>query len=69
MQRRLDIACSIVHNPDVLILDEPTSDLDLVLSKHIWQLIKKINKKGTTIVVASHDLPEVEAILFLISDF
>jgi len=62
MQRRLDIACALVHNPDMLILDEPTSDLDLVLSKHIWQLIKKINKKGTTIIVASHDLPEVETI-------
>jgi ABC-2 type transport system ATP-binding protein len=46
----------------MLILDEPTSDLDLVLAKHIWQLIKKINKKGTTIIVASHDLPEVESI-------
>jgi ABC-2 type transport system ATP-binding protein len=60
MQRRLDIACSLIHNPDILILDEPTSDLDIVLAKQIWQLIKKISKKGTTIIVASHDLPEVE---------
>jgi ABC-2 type transport system ATP-binding protein len=62
MKRRLDIACSLIHNPDILILDEPTSDLDLVLSKQIWDLIRKINKKGTTIIVASHDLPEVETI-------
>lgn len=62
MKRRLDIACSLIHNPDLLILDEPTSDLDLVLAKQIWDLIRKINKKGTTIVVASHDLPEVETI-------
>lgn len=62
MKRRLDIACSLIHNPDLLILDEPTSDLDLILAKQIWDLIRKINKKGTTIVVASHDLPEVETI-------
>lgn len=62
MKRRLDIACSLIHNPELLILDEPTSDLDLVLSKQIWNLIKKINKKGTTIIVASHDLPEVETV-------
>ncbi len=62
MQRRLDIACSLIHNPEVLILDEPTSDLDPILAKNIWNLIKKINKRGTTIVVASHDLNEVETI-------
>ncbi len=62
MKRRLDIACSLIHNPDLLILDEPTSDLDLILAKQIWDLIRKINKKGTTIIVASHDLPEVETI-------
>lgn len=62
MQRRLDIACSMIHNPELLILDEPTSDLDPVLAKHIWKLIKKINKKGTTIIVASHDLSEIESV-------
>ncbi len=62
MQRRLDIACALMHNPDILILDEPTSDLDLLLAKQIWSLIRKINKKGTSIIVASHDLPEVETI-------
>ncbi len=62
MQRRLDIACSLIHNPEILILDEPTSDLDPILSKNIWELIKKINKKGTTIIVASHDLSEIESV-------
>ncbi|MFH2020818.1 MAG: ABC transporter ATP-binding protein [archaeon] len=62
MQRRLDIACSLMHHPDMLILDEPTSDLDLILSRQIWQLLRKINKKGTSIIVASHDLPEVETV-------
>jgi len=62
MQRRLDIACALIHDPDVLILDEPTSDLDPRLSKHIWNLLQRINRRGTTIIVASHDLIEIEAI-------
>jgi ABC-2 type transport system ATP-binding protein len=61
MQRRLDIACALIHDPEVLILDEPTSDLDPMLSRHIWKLLQKINRRGTTIVVASHDLSEVES--------
>ncbi|MBU1198465.1 MAG: ABC transporter ATP-binding protein [Nanoarchaeota archaeon] len=60
MERRLDIACALVHDPEVLILDEPTSDLDPLLRDHIWSLVKKINKKGTTIILASHHLSEVE---------
>jgi ABC-2 type transport system ATP-binding protein len=61
MQRRLDIACAMIHNPGILILDEPTSDLDPALRNHIWSLVRKINKKGTTIILASHHLSEVEA--------
>jgi ABC-2 type transport system ATP-binding protein len=61
MQRRLDIACSLIHNPDILILDEPTSDLDPMLGRHIWSIIQRINKRGTTIIVASHNFPEIEA--------
>jgi|FLOH01.1.fsa_nt_gi ABC-2 type transport system ATP-binding protein len=60
MERRLDIACALIHDPAVLILDEPTADLDPVLREHIWTLIKKINKKGTTIILASHHLTELE---------
>lgn len=60
MQRRLDIACSLIHNPKVLFLDEPTSDLDPLMRKQIWSLLKEINSKGTTIVLASHILEEVE---------
>jgi ABC-2 type transport system ATP-binding protein len=60
MQRRLDIACSLIHEPRVLFLDEPTSDLDPVMRKQIWALIKEIKSKGTTIVLASHILEEVE---------
>jgi ABC-2 type transport system ATP-binding protein len=61
MQRRLDIACSLIHNPDILILDEPTSDLDPMLGQQVWSIIQRINKRGTTIIVASHSFPEIEA--------
>ncbi len=60
MQKRLDIACALVHNPKILILDEPTADLDIILRKHIWDLVRRINKKGTTIILASHFLDEIE---------
>lgn len=60
MERRLDIACSLIHDPAVLVLDEPTADLDPVLRDHIWTLVRKINKKGTTIILASHHLSEME---------
>jgi ABC-2 type transport system ATP-binding protein len=62
MERRLDIACSLIHDPKLLILDEPTADLDPVLRNHIWELVKKVNKKGTTIIIASHHLNEIEAL-------
>ena len=60
MERRLDIACSLIHDPDILILDEPTADLDPLLRNHIWDLVRKINKKGTTIILSSHHLSELE---------
>lgn len=60
MQKRLDIACALVHDPKLLILDEPTADLDPVLRKQLWDLIRKINAKGTTILLASHFLAEIE---------
>jgi ABC-2 type transport system ATP-binding protein len=60
MKKRLDIACALMHNPAVLILDEPTADLDPIMRKQLWQLIKDINKTGTTIILASHFLAEIE---------
>jgi ABC-2 type transport system ATP-binding protein len=62
MQRRLSIACAIIHNPHVLILDEPTADLDPFMRKGIWNLINEINKRGTTIILTSHFLSEVEGL-------
>ena len=63
MQKRLDIACGILHDPKVLILDEPTEDLDPVLRKEILRLLKRINKeKNVTIILTSHLLTEMEQI-------
>ncbi len=60
MQKRLGIACALVHKPKILFLDEPTADLDPVLRRQTWHLIKKINDQGTTVVMASHFLTELE---------
>lgn len=60
MERRLDIACAMIHDPDVLILDEPTADLDPLLTNNLLELIRKINRKGTTIVLSSHNINEME---------
>ena len=60
MQRRLSIMCGLIHKPEVLILDEPTSDLDPVLRDETWKLIRNINNLGTTVIVASHFLHELE---------
>jgi ABC-2 type transport system ATP-binding protein len=62
MQKRLDIACSMINDPKILILDEPTADLDPVLRKHIWDLIRRINSLGKTIIVSSHFLEEMDAL-------
>ena len=61
MQKRLSIACALVHSPEILILDEPTSDLDPILRKQTWNIVKEVNKQGKTVIVTSHFLDEVEA--------
>ena len=60
MKRRLDLAIALLHNPDILILDEPTAGLDPIMTKEIWNLIEDINKKGTTVIVSSHELDNLE---------
>ena len=60
MQRRLDIACALVHNPRILILDEPTEDLDPLLRRDILRLIRKINADQTTVIITSHLLDETD---------
>tara|TARA_Y100000310_G_C20663657_1_gene806223 strand:- start:90 stop:1046 length:957 start_codon:yes stop_codon:yes gene_type:complete len=60
MQKRLDLACSLVHKPKLLLLDEPTSDLDFLIQEEICHLIKEVNKQNVTIVIASHHLDFLE---------
>ncbi len=60
MQKRLDIACSLIHKPKILILDEPTADLDPVLQKDIMNFLMQVNKQGVTLVIASHHLSLLE---------
>ena len=62
MQKRLDIGCALMHNPKILILDEPTANLDPNLSKQIWLLIREINRNGTTVIVTSHFLQELSSV-------
>ncbi len=60
MQRKLDIACAIIHAPKILILDEPVAGLDPISTKHLWQILDHIHKIGTTIIVSSHILSDLE---------
>ncbi len=61
MQKRLGIACALIHKPPILLMDEPTADLDPLMRKEIWKLVKHINENGTTVVIASHLLGEMES--------
>ncbi len=62
MQKRLDLSCSLVHKPRLLILDEPTSDLDPILQREIIHLLQEVNRQGVTIILASHHLEGIENI-------
>lgn len=62
MIRRLNIACAIIHDPKVLIMDEPTVGIDAQSRNHIIQSVKNLNKKGVTIVYTTHYMEEAEAL-------
>lgn len=62
MKRRLMIARALVHKPKILILDEPTAGVDIELRKSFWEFIKELNASGTTILLTTHYLEEVEAL-------
>ncbi len=60
MQKRLNISCGLVHKPKILILDEPTADLDPLIQKEILLLLEEANQQGITVILASHHLDSVE---------
>lgn len=62
MKRRLNIACGIVHSPELLILDEPTVGIDPQSRNHIMKSIQTLNKNGCTIIYTTHYMEEVETI-------
>ena len=61
MKRRLDFAISLVHDPEFIILDEPTTGLDPLLVKQFWKIVQDVVKHGNkTVLVSSHILPELQ---------
>ena len=60
MKRRLQIAKALIHNPDILILDEPTAGVDIELRHMLWDFLKKINQEGKTILLTTHYIEEAE---------
>ena len=62
MKRRLMIARALIHEPNLLILDEPTAGVDIELRRTMWDFLKEINARGTTIILTTHYLEEAEAL-------
>jgi ABC-2 type transport system ATP-binding protein len=60
MKRRLMIARALVHEPRLLILDEPTAGVDIEIRHSMWEFLKEINEQGTTIILTTHYLEEAE---------
>lgn len=62
MKRRLMIARALVHEPQLLILDEPTAGVDIELRRSMWDFLRQINAAGTTIILTTHYLEEAETL-------
>ena len=62
MKRRLMIARALIHEPRLLILDEPTAGVDIEIRRSMWKYLKRINGEGTTIILTTHYLEEAESL-------
>jgi ABC-2 type transport system ATP-binding protein len=62
MKRRLMIARALLHEPELLILDEPTAGVDIELRRSMWEFLREINAGGTTIILTTHYLEEAESL-------
>lgn len=60
MRRRLLVAKALVHNPEILVLDEPTAGVDVELRNQLWNYVKKLNQAGTTVLLTTHYIEEAE---------
>ncbi len=62
MKRRLMIARALVHQPKLLILDEPSAGVDIEIRRSMWEFLKELNRQGTTIILTTHYLEEAESL-------
>jgi len=62
MKRRLMVARAMVHQPKLLILDEPTAGVDIEIRRSMWQMMRDVNDQGTTIILTTHYLEEAESL-------
>lgn len=62
LQKRLDLAAGLLHQPDVLVLDEPTVGLDIESRMAVWSFLRQIRSEGTTVLITSHYLEEIDAL-------
>lgn len=62
LRKRLDLAAGLLHQPDVLVLDEPTVGLDIESRVVVWDFLRKLREAGTTVIITSHYLEEIDAL-------
>jgi ABC-2 type transport system ATP-binding protein len=62
LRRRIDLAAGLLHQPDVLVLDEPTVGLDIESRVVVWDLLRKLREAGTTVLITSHYLEEIDVL-------
>jgi len=60
MKRRFQLAKALVHDPEIIILDEPTAGVDVELRRHLWTYLRELHKKGKTILLTTHYIEEAE---------
>lgn len=62
LKKRLDLAAGLLHEPDVLVLDEPTAGLDIESRMAVWSFLRQLRAQGTTVLITSHYLEEIDAL-------